>query len=245
MTDKNISNDFNGNNAALVPMVVERTAGGERAFDIFSRLLKERIVFMAGPVTMDSALLVVAQLLYLQSENPTKPIDLYIMSPGGSVHAGNAVLDTMNYLKDGGTPIHTTAIGLAMSMGSAILVNGSPGQRRCMPSTSIMLHEPSGGAQGKTADMLNSIDEAAHMKRSMAELYKLTTKMDEATLNKILNGPDSYMYGEEALRLGIVDEVAYPKSMLAVTAMLKEMNKLHETTRQQHMTQRNDIFAPR
>jgi ATP-dependent Clp protease protease subunit len=167
------------------------------------------------------------------------------MSPGGEVLSGNAIIDTMNHLKNQGIEIRTTAMGLAMSMGSAILVNGTPGQRRCLPSTSIMLHQPSGGAQGKVDDMVNRIGEAEYLKRSMAELYKKTTKMDEATINRILNSVDSYMQGEEALKLGVVDEVVYPTNLPEIAGMLKEMNDLHADMRAARLRKSSDIFAPK
>lgn len=244
MTDnhKNLSDEF-APSANMVPIVVERTGNGERSYDLMSRLMKERIIFIAGPVTDTMALIATAQLLYLASEN-TKPIDMYIMSPGGSVHAGNAILDTMNHVKDKGITIRTTAMGLAMSMGSAILVNGTPGERRCMPSTNIMLHEPSGGAQGKTADMTNRVAEAQHMKKSMAALYKATTKMTEEEVAGVMNGPDAYMYGEEAKRLGIVDDVAYPKAehMMAIATMQRQVNILHEREKNERKAQEVNLF---
>jgi ATP-dependent Clp protease protease subunit len=247
---KKVSNDFNQPAEALtIPMVVERDGQSERSYDIFSLLLKQRIMLIAGPVTTESMTVAVAQLLVLAADpqSKVKGIDMYIMSPGGEVLAGNALLDTMNYLKDQGITIRTTAMGMAMSMGSAILVNGSPGERRCLPSTSIMLHQPSGGAQGKVDDMVNRVAEADFLKRSMAELYKLTTKMDDQTINNVLNSPDYYMQGEEAKKLGVVDEVAYPSAdhMKALAAMQKEMNNLHERQRSQRIVERQNIFAPK
>lgn len=247
MAKRKVSEDFNKPVTDLtIPMVVDRDGQSERSYDIFSRLLKERIMLITGPVSTDSMTLAVAQLLFLGSQNK-KPIDIYIMSPGGEVHAGNALLDTMNYLKDQGVVIRTTAMGMAMSMGSAILVNGTPGERRCLPSTSIMLHQPSGGAQGKVDDMVNRVAEADFLKRSMAELYKLTTKMDEATINRVLNSPDYYMQGEEAKTMGVVDDVAYPtaESMLKVAEMQRAMNGLHQRQRSQRVQERTDIFAPK
>lgn len=250
MTDRNVSDNFNQPAQGLViPTVVDRNGQTERSYDIFSRLLKDRIMIISGTVTGEAMTLAVAQLLFLaaQPETKEKGIDMYIMSGGGEVLTGNALLDTMNFVKDQGITIRTTAMGLAMSMGSAILVNGSPGQRRCMPSTSIMLHQPSGGAQGKVDDMTNRVWEAEYLKRTMAELYKLTTKMDEDTINRVLNSPDYYMQGEEAKRLGVVDEVMYPSAehMMKVAEMQKAMNELHERERAKRVEERGNIFGPK
>lgn len=225
--NNNLSGNYN-DQAAIIPTIYEKSANGTRAHDPFSYLLDQGIIFVAGPVTMESSLSVVAQLLALDAQNK-KEVDMYIMSPGGVIDGGSAILDTMDYLKDKGIKIRTTAIGLAMSMGSAILVNGSPGERRCLPSTRIMLHEPAGGAQGKVADMLNSIAESEHMKRRMAVLYKQTCNMTDEQVSKVLNGPDAYMYGEEAKALGIIDKVAYPEEehMLAIAKAQEDLARIH------------------
>jgi ATP-dependent Clp protease protease subunit len=247
MNDNTNSKDFNGASAALVPMVVEREGNSERSYDLFSRLMKDRIVFVAGPVTMESSLLVVAQLLHIKAQadnNPAlkeKGVDIYIMSPGGAVDGGNAIIDTMNFLKDNGITVRTTAMGLAMSMGSAILVNGTPGERRCLPSTRIMLHEPSGGSQGKTKDMAASQREINHMKTSMTEMYLRTTGMSVEDIKLAMDDVDCFMYGEEAKRLGVIDEVAYPQNLLEITQSLKAMNELHETRKKES---RSASFIP-
>jgi len=134
----------------LVPMVIESSGAGERAFDIFSRLLKERIIMLQGPVHDEMASLVTAQLLFLEAEDPERPISLYINSPGGSVTAGLAIYDTMQYIR---APVGTLCLGQAASMGSLLLAAGEPGMRRCLPNAQVMLHQPSGGAQGQAADI--------------------------------------------------------------------------------------------
>ncbi|MBU0800597.1 MAG: ATP-dependent Clp protease proteolytic subunit [Alphaproteobacteria bacterium] len=233
-----LSSEFAPSAAAAAP--------GDDQFS-FARLLKDRIIFVAGPVTMESSLSVVGQLLFL-AKNPAakeKGIDMYIMSPGGAVDGGMAIVDAMNFVKNKGITIRTTAMGLAMSMGSVILVNGSPGHRYCTPSARIMLHEPSGGAQGKTADMNNTVAEAQHMKRSMAALYKLTTKMSEETIEKhILSGPDAYMYGEEAKELGIVDDVAYPDAehMMGIAEMQQRLSRFHADEKVARKARDNSLF---
>src|SRR4051812_39638319 len=152
----------------LVPMVVEQTSRGERAFDIFSRLLKERIIFLTGPVEDGMASLITAQLLFLESENPKKEISMYINSPGGVVTAGFAIYDTMQYIK---SPISTVCMGFAASMGSFLLMAGTPGLRVSLPNARIMVHQPSGGFQGKVSDIERHAEDIIKTKRRINELY--------------------------------------------------------------------------
>lgn len=188
---------------ALVPMVVEQTARGERAFDIYSRLLKERIIFLTGPVFDQVGALICAQLLFLESENPSKDIAFYINSPGGVVSAGLAIYDTMQYVR---SPISTVCIGQAASMGSLLLAAGAKGKRYALPNARIMVHQPSGGAQGQAADIAIQAKEILYTRQRLNEIYVEHTgqSMDaiEARLER-----DSYMSAEEAKAFGMVDEV--------------------------------------
>ena len=187
----------------LVPMVVEQTNRGERAYDIFSRLLKERIIFVTGPVEDGMSTLTVAQLLFLEAENPKKQIDLYINSPGGHVHSGLAIYDTMQYIK---SPVSTLCMGMAASMGSFLLMAGEPGQRIALPNARIMLHQPSGGFQGQASDIERHAEDIVRTKRRLNELYAKhcgkTYEEVERTLDR-----DHFMSAEEAKEWGIVDRV--------------------------------------
>ena len=188
---------------ALVPMVVEQTGRGERSYDIFSRLLKDRIVMLSGEVNDDSANLIVAQLLFLESEDPDKDIYLYINSPGGSVTAGMAIYDTMNYIK---ADVSTICIGLAASMGAFLLSSGAKGKRVALPNAEIMIHQPLGGFQGQATD----ID--IHAKRILATKEKLNRILSENTgksievLSKDVER-DYYLDPDEAVEYGIIDKV--------------------------------------
>ena len=188
---------------ALVPMVVEQTARGERAFDIYSRLLKERIIFLTGPVFDQVGALICAQLLFLESENPSKDIAFYINSPGGVVSAGLAIYDTMQYVR---SPISTVCVGQAASMGSLLLAAGAKGKRYALPNARIMVHQPSGGAQGQAADIAIQAKEILYTRKRLNEIYARHTgqTMDaiEAKLER-----DSYMSADESREFGIVDEV--------------------------------------
>ena len=152
----------------LVPMVVEQTSRGERAFDIFSRLLQERIIFLNGPIEDGMSALICAQLLFLEAENPKKEIDMYINSPGGVVTSGFAIYDTMQYIK---SPVSTLCMGMAASMGSFLLMAGEPGQRIALPNARIMVHQPSGGFQGKASDIERHAEDIIKTKRRLNELY--------------------------------------------------------------------------
>ena len=188
---------------ALVPMVVEQTARGERAFDIYSRLLKERIIFLTGPVYDQVASLICAQLLFLESENPSKDIAFYINSPGGVVSAGLGIYDTMQYIR---SPVSTVCIGQAASMGSLLLAAGAKGKRFALPNARVMVHQPSGGAQGQAADIEIQAREILLLRHRLNEIYvKHTGQSLEAIEGKLER--DSYMSAEEAQAFGLVDEV--------------------------------------
>ena len=187
----------------LVPMVIEESSRGERAFDIFSRMLRERIIFLNGPVEDGMAAVICAQLLFLESENPKKEIALYINSPGGVVTAGFAIYDTLQYIK---SPVSTVCMGFAASMGSFLLMAGAPGQRIALPNASIMLHQPSGGFQGKASDIERHAENVLYTKRRMIELYARhcgrTIEEAERALDR-----DNFMTAEEAKAWGLVDHV--------------------------------------
>ncbi|GGE35666.1 ATP-dependent Clp protease proteolytic subunit 2 [Marinicauda pacifica] len=189
--------------SSLVPMVVEQTSRGERAFDIYSRLLKERIVFVTGPIEDHMASLMVAQLLYLESENPKKEIAMYINSPGGVVTSGLAIYDTMQYIR---CPVATACIGMAASMGSMLLAGGEKGMRFATPNARIMLHQPSGGFRGTAADIERHGEDILKMKRRMNEIYVKHTGQVLETVEKTLDR-DFFMNAHEARDFGIVDTV--------------------------------------
>ncbi len=190
-------------NNMLVPMVVEQTARGERAYDIFSRLLKERVIFVTGPVEDGMATLVSAQLLFLEAENPKKEIAMYINSPGGVVTSGLAIYDTMQYIRP---PITTVCIGQAASAASWLLVAGQKGQRFSLPNARIMLHQPSGGYQGQATDMARYAEEIVKIKRRLNEIYAKHTGQPVEVIEKMLDR-DKFLTPLEAKDLGIIDEV--------------------------------------
>lgn len=187
----------------LVPMVIEKTQGGERAFDIYSRLLKERIVFVTGGIEDHMANLVVAQLLFLEAEDPKKDIFLYINSPGGSVTAGLSIVDTMNHIKP---DVVTVCTGMAASMGSIILSQGAKGKRAILPNAEVMIHQPWGGAQGQAADIEIT---AKHILKTRDTLNKMLAKATGQKLAKIEKDTDRdfFMDAEESKKYGIVDEI--------------------------------------
>jgi ATP-dependent Clp protease protease subunit len=187
----------------LVPMVVEQTSRGERAFDIFSRLLKERIIFLNGPIDDGVSALVCAQLLFLESENPKKEIAMYINSPGGVVTSGLAIYDTMQYIK---SPVSTLCMGMAASMGSFLLMAGEAGQRISMPNARIMLHQPSGGFQGMASDIKRHAEDIIKAKRRLNELYSKHTGRSYEEVETTLDR-DYFMNAEEAKAWGLVDHV--------------------------------------
>ncbi len=187
----------------LVPMVVEQTARGERAFDIYSRLLKERIVFLTGAVFDEVSSLVCAQLLFLESENPSKDISFYINSPGGVVSAGLAIYDTMQYIR---SPVSTVCIGMAASMGSLLLTAGAKGKRFALPNARIMVHQPSGGAQGQATDIEIQAREILSLRKRLNEIYVRHTGQPIEAIERKLER-DSYMSAEEAQEFCLVDQV--------------------------------------
>ena len=190
-------------NNTLVPMVIEQTARGERAFDIYSRLLKERIIFLTGPVFDQVSSLICAQLLFLESENPSKDIAFYINSPGGVVSAGLAMYDTMQYIR---APVSTVCIGQAASMGSLLLCAGAKGKRYALPNSRIMVHQPSGGAQGQATDIEIQAREILKLRQRLNEIYVKHTGQPIEAIEKKLDR-DSYMSAEEARDFGLVDHV--------------------------------------
>lgn len=187
----------------LVPMVVEQTSRGERAYDIFSRLLKERIVFVNGPIHDGMSQLVVAQLLHLEAENPTKEISMYVNSPGGVVHAGMSIYDTMQYIKP---KVSTLICGMAASMGSVIAVGGEPGMRFALPNSEIMVHQPSGGAQGMASDILISARHIEQTRERLYNVYMRHTGQDRETVQEALDR-DKWMTPDEAKEWGHIDEI--------------------------------------
>ncbi|NDU92484.1 MAG: ATP-dependent Clp endopeptidase proteolytic subunit ClpP [Ferrovum sp.] len=190
-------------NLGLVPMVVEQSGRGERAYDIFSRLLKERVIFLVGPVTEDTANLVVAQLLFLESENPDKDISLYINSPGGSVSAGLAIYDTMQFIK---ADVSTTCIGIAASMGAFLLAAGAKGKRYSLPSSRVMIHQPSGGASGQASDIEIQAKEILYLRRQLNEMMSHHTGQPIGVIEKDTDR-DNFMSAEEARQYGLIDLV--------------------------------------
>jgi ATP-dependent Clp protease protease subunit len=187
----------------LVPMVVEQTNRGERAFDIFSRLLKERIVFLTGPVEDGMASLMVAQLLFLEAENPKKEISMYINSPGGLVTAGMAIYDTMQFIR---CPVSTLCTGQAASMGSLLLTAGAPGMRFALPNARVMVHQPSAGYQGQVTDILIHAKEVADMKQRLNEIYVKHTGRDLKTIEDALER-DNFMRADQAKDFGLIDQI--------------------------------------
>ncbi|MDT1061294.1 ATP-dependent Clp protease proteolytic subunit [Paracoccus sp. CPCC 101403] len=187
----------------LVPMVVEQTSRGERAYDIFSRLLKERIIFMSGPVHDGVATLISAQLLFLEAENPNKDISMYINSPGGVVTAGLSIYDTMQYIKP---RVSTLVVGQAASMGSLLLCAGQPGHRFSLPNSRIMVHQPSGGFQGQATDILIHARETEKLKRRLNEIYVAHTGRTLEEVEEALER-DRFMSPEEAKEWGLIDEI--------------------------------------
>ncbi len=187
----------------LVPMVVEQTARGERAYDIFSRLLKERIIFVTGPVHDGMASLIVAQLLHLEAENPSKEISMYINSPGGVVTSGLSIYDTMQYIKPS---VSTLVVGQAASMGSLLLAAGAPGMRFSLPNSRIMVHQPSGGYQGQATDIMIHAQETQKLKDRLNEIYVRHTGQKLKAVQDALER-DNFMDPEQAKDWGLIDEI--------------------------------------
>ncbi|MFA6295279.1 MAG: ATP-dependent Clp protease proteolytic subunit [Candidatus Paceibacterota bacterium] len=191
----------------LIPTVIEKSSFGERAYDIYSRLLKDNIVFLGGGIDDNVANIVIAQLLFLQSEDPKKEIQLYINSPGGQVHAGMAIIDTMLHIKN---PISTVCVGMAASMAAVILSCGTKGQRYALPNAEVMIHQPTGGTEGQASDIEIS---AKHILKIRSNLNKILAKNSGQPLSKIEKDVDRdfFMDAEEAKKYGIVDQVMSTK----------------------------------
>ena len=187
----------------LVPMVVEQSARGERAYDIFSRLLKERIIFVAGPVHDGMATLITAQLLFLEAENPEKDIYMYINSPGGVVTAGLSIYDTMQYIRP---DVNTLCMGQACSMGSLLLTAGEKGKRFCLPNARVMIHQPSGGFQGQATDIEIHAKEILELKARLNKMYVHHTGQTLSTVEKSMER-DNFMSAEDALKFGLIDKI--------------------------------------
>ena len=188
---------------ALIPMVIEQSGRGERSFDIYSRLLRDRIVFLSGEVNDESANLVIAQLLFLESENPDKDISLYINSPGGSVTAGMAIYDTMNYVE---CDVSTICMGMAASMGAFLLAGGAKGKRFALPNAEIMIHQPSGGAQGQATDIQIVAEQILRTKKKLNEILAANTGQSLETIAADTER-DNWMTAEEAKAYGLIDEL--------------------------------------
>ena len=197
----------------LVPMVVEQSARGERAYDIYSRLLKERIIFISGPINDAVSTLVVAQLLFLEAENPKKEISMYINSPGGIVTSGLSIYDTMQYVRP---EISTLCIGQAASMGSLLLAAGHPGKRFSLPNSRIMLHQPSGGFQGQASDIALHAEEILNLKKRLNSIYVKHCKQKLSKVESTLDR-DNFMTAEDAQRWGIVDKIVDTRKNSEVT----------------------------
>jgi len=198
-----MANPMEFHNNTLVPMVVEQTARGERAFDIYSRLLKERVIFITGPIEDYGASLITAQLLFLEAENPKKEIHMYINSPGGLVTAGLAIYDTMQYVRP---PVQTFCIGQAASAASLLLCAGKKGERFALPNARVMVHQPSAAFYGQAADIARHAQEIVKLKRRLNEIYAKHTGQTVEAIEKMLDR-DTYMTAEEAKNFGLLDKV--------------------------------------
>ena len=194
-------------NSALVPMVVEQSSRGERAFDIYSRLLRERIIFLTGPVEDYGASLIVAQLLFLEAENPKKEISFYINSPGGVVTSGLSIYDTMQFIR---CPVTTLCVGQAASMGSLLLAAGEAGHRFALPNARIMVHQPSGGFQGQATDILIHAREIEALKKRLNEIYVKHTGREYETIHQALER-DNFMTADAAKEFGLIDDILHKR----------------------------------
>ena len=196
----------------LIPMVIEQSGRGERAYDIYSRLLKERVIFLVGPVNEMSANLVVAQLLFLESENPDKDISLYINSPGGSVSAGLAIYDTMQFVKP---DVSTLCIGQAASMGAFLLTAGAKGKRFCLPNSRMMIHQPSGGFQGQASDIEIHAKEILYLRKRLNDIMSQHTGQPIEVIERD-SDRDYFMSSEESVTYGLVDKVLSNRTQAAI-----------------------------
>ncbi len=199
----NLSDILNQHQSYLVPMVIEQTPRGERSFDIYSRLLKERIIFLCGPVNDQVSSLIVAQLLFLEAEDPKKDIFFYINSPGGVVTSGLAMYDTMQFIKP---DVNTLCIGQACSMGSLLLSAGASGKRFSLPNSRIMIHQPSGGFQGQATDIEIHAQEILSLKKRLNEIYVKHTEQKLSTIEKAMER-DNFMNANKALEFGLIDQI--------------------------------------
>ena len=199
----NLSDILNQHQSYLVPMVIEQTPRGERSFDIYSRLLKERIIFLCGPVNDQVSSLIVAQLLFLEAEDPKKDIFFYINSPGGVVTSGLAMYDTMQFIKP---DVNTLCIGQACSMGSLLLSAGASGKRFSLPNSRIMIHQPSGGFQGQATDIEIHAQEILSLKKRLNEIYVKHTGQKLSTIEKAMER-DNFMNANKALEFGLIDQI--------------------------------------
>ena len=198
-------------NLGLIPMVIEQSGRGERSFDIYSRLLKERVIFLVGEVNDQTANLVVAQLLFLESENPDKDISFYINSPGGSVSAGLAIYDTMQFIKP---DVSTLCTGLAASMGAFLLAAGAKGKRFVLPNSRVMIHQPSGGFSGQASDIEIHAKEVLYLKRRLNEMMALHTGQSIEVIDRDTDR-DNFMSAEEAVKYGLIDKVLQTRAQVA------------------------------
>jgi ATP-dependent Clp protease protease subunit len=196
-----------GNSMNLIPMVVEQTNQGERSYDIYSRLLKDRIIFIGGPIDDDTANIVVAQMLFLEGDDPDKDINLYINSPGGSVSAGLAIYDTMQYIK---CEVSTICVGLAASMGAFLLAAGAKGKRKALPNAEIMIHQVSGGAHGQATDINIQAEQILKIKKRLNQILSSRTGQSIERVTQDTER-DNYMSAEEARAYGLIDEVFPPR----------------------------------
>jgi ATP-dependent Clp protease protease subunit len=195
----------------MVPMVIEQSGRGERAFDIYSRLLKERVIFLVGPVNDVTANLIVAQMLFLESDNPDKDIFFYINSPGGSVSAGMSIYDTMQFIKP---DVSTLCLGQAASMGSFLLAAGAKGKRFCLPNSRVMIHQPSGGFQGQASDIEIHAKEILYLRQRLNTMLAHHTGQSVKTIEKD-SDRDNFMSGDEAVKYGLVDKVLANRTDIA------------------------------
>ncbi len=195
----------------LIPMVIEQSGRGERAYDIYSRLLKERVIFLVGPINDQMANVIVAQLLFLESENPDKDINLYINSPGGSVSAGLAIYDTMQFIKP---DVSTLCTGLAASMGAFLLAAGAKGKRFVLPNSRVMIHQPSGGFSGQASDIEIHAKEVLYLKRRLNEMMALHTGQSIEVIERDTDR-DNFMSAEEAVKYGLIDKVLQTRAQVA------------------------------
>ena len=205
------SQNWEPQSLGMVPMVIEQSGRGERAFDIYSRLLKERVIFLVGPVNDVTANLIVAQMLFLESDNPDKDIFFYINSPGGSVSAGMSIYDTMQFIKP---DVSTLCLGQAASMGSFLLAAGAKGKRFCLPNSRVMIHQPSGGFQGQASDIEIHAKEILYLRQRLNTMLAHHTGQSVETIEKD-SDRDNFMSGDEAVKYGLVDKVLANRTDIA------------------------------